>query len=268
MTLRAAMPPSDPRRALGAFLRARREALSPADAGMYPMPGRRRTPGLRREEAAQLCGISTTWYTWLEQGRPVACSAATLARLAEALRLSRAERAYLFELARQTDPRPPDAGAAPCVPPELLALPGLVLVPAYLLDRSWSVRAANDAARRLFAAWIGGAEPNLLRYVFLDPGARGFLDDWEESARRILAEFRAETARLSEDASIVAMLDRLHAESPDFARLWRGHAVLPRAGGRRRFHHPLDGTVSYAQATLVPAGHPDHKLVILTPVTE
>ncbi|WP_143137541.1 helix-turn-helix domain-containing protein, partial [Burkholderia ubonensis] len=101
-------PPLDatPARALGDFIRAHRERLSPQAVGLPPGP-RRRTPGLRREEVAQLCGVSPTWYTWIEQGRPVSASADALARIAVALQLSRAERAYLFELAAQRDPAEP-----------------------------------------------------------------------------------------------------------------------------------------------------------------
>lgn len=260
------MSAPEQRRIVGAFLRARREALSPERAGIFPMPGRRRTPGLRREEAAQLCGISTTWYTWLEQGRDVACSGVVLARLAEALLLSPAERTYLFELARRNDPRPPEAEPAGAVPPDLLCLPGLMNAPTYLLDALWSVRAANDAARHLFAGWIGGAEPNLLRYVFLDPQARLFLDDWHDRARRILAEFRADTARRPDDAAMRALVERLRGESHDFERVWNSHAVLSREGGRRRFIHPEDGVLHYDQVTLIPAAHPGYKLVTLVPV--
>ncbi|MFS3137070.1 helix-turn-helix transcriptional regulator [Gluconacetobacter sacchari] len=260
------MSESERRRTVGAFLRARRAAMSPEQAGIFPMPGRRRTPGLRREEAAQLCGISTTWYTWLEQGRDVACSGAVLARLAEALLLSPAERTYLFELARRNDPRPPGAAPSGAVPPGLLCMPGLVAAPTYLLDALWTVRAANDGARHLFAGWIGGDEPNLLRYVFLDPQARFFLDDWPDRARRILAEFRADTARRPNDAAMRALVDRLCGESADFARVWNSHAVLSREGGRRRFTHPRDGLLQYEQVTLIPAAHPDYKLVTLVPV--
>ncbi|MFT9091657.1 MAG: helix-turn-helix transcriptional regulator [Gluconacetobacter sp.] len=253
------------RRTLGAFLRARREALSPERAGIFPMPGRRRTPGLRREEAAQLCGISTTWYTWLEQGREVACSNQVLARVADALLLSSAERTYLFELARQNDPQAPAAAPSHVVPPDLLRMSDLITAPTYLLDALWSVRAANAGALHLFAGWIGGEEPNLLRYVFLNPEARIFLDDWPDRARRLLAEFRADTARRPDDRAMQAMVDDLRAASSDFQRLWTCHAVLSREGGRRMFNHPQDGVLHYEQITLIPATYPGYKMVTLIP---
>ena len=145
--------PADQRALLGAFLRAHREALTPRAAGQREHPqGRRRTPGLRREEVAQLCGVSTTWYTWAEQGRDIALSAGALARLADALRLSAPERAYLFELARRRDPAPVAAGPVPAPAPfELLAALQAIAAPAYILDRLWQVRGWNEPAGRLFA---------------------------------------------------------------------------------------------------------------------
>src|ERR1700759_1569518 len=122
-----------PARALGEFIRAHRERLSPLAVGLPPGP-RRRTPGLRREEVAQLCGVSPTGYTWIEQGRQVSASADALARIAVALQLSRAERAYLFELAAQRDPAEPDPAAADA-PATLLETGQVVNAPPYLLDR-------------------------------------------------------------------------------------------------------------------------------------
>src|SRR5690348_11309019 len=150
----------DQRRQLASFLRTHREALTPEGAGQ----GRRRTPGLRREEVAQLCGLSTTWYTWVEQGRDIALSAAALARLADALCLTAAERAYLFELTRRRDPAPPvSASAHAPAPPELVAALHGMTAPAYLLDRLWHARGWNEAAGRLFAPWFTSGETCLLR---------------------------------------------------------------------------------------------------------
>ena len=254
--------PAERRRLLGAFVRSRREALPPAAAA-----GRRRTPGLRREEVAQRCGISTAWYAWVEQGRDIALSAQALGRLAEALRLTAAERAYLFELARQRDPAPGDAGREG-VPPELAAAVEAMAAPAYLIDRLWTARAWNAGAAHLLSGWLGGPEPGLLGYVFRDPGARGFIVDWEERARRVIAEFRADTARDPDAPAVRSLVEGLRRDSPDFARLWDGHAVATREGGARRFRHPQDGPLDYEQVTLVPAAAPDHKIVMLLPRAE
>src|SRR5215475_7587947 len=173
------------RRLLGAFIRAHRERVPPEGQSV-----RRRTPGLRREELAARAGISPTWYTWLEQGRSVQASPEALARIADALLLSRAERAYLFQLAGRGDPGVPSDTAADA-PASLLAIVAQLSQPAYGLDRLWNACCWNDAASRLFRGWLDGDHHrNLLRFVFLDPAARRLIPDWELRARRVLAEFR------------------------------------------------------------------------------
>ena len=137
--------------------------------------------------------------------------------------------------------------------------------PAYLLDRLWRVAGWNEAAGRLFAPWFDSGETCLLRYVFLDASARDFIWDWENRARRLLAEFRADTAHNPDDAGMQELIRDLLRSSAAFARLWHDHAVLAREGGTRRFNHPRDGVLQYQQITLVPATHADHKLVMLLP---
>jgi transcriptional regulator with XRE-family HTH domain len=258
----------DSRHALGRFLRARREATPPAAASLAAVSTRRRTPGLRREEVAQLADISTTWYTWLEQGREISLSGAALARLAEVFRLSPAERSYLFELARRHDPVPPAVPGDQAVPRELrdavLALP----MPAYLLDRAWRLCAWNPAAADLFSPWLASGEACLLRFVFLDPMARGFICDWAVRARRLVAEFRADTALYPDDAGLLALVAGLRQASTAFDDYWGRHDVLAREGGRRAFEHPGHGRVVHDQVTLVPTGSPDHKLVLLMPASD
>src|ERR1700722_2577537 len=127
------------RRELGDFIRAQRERVAPASVGLVAAR-RRRTPGLRREEVAELSGLSATWYTWIEQGRDVSVSPSALARLANALRLGRAQRDYLFELAGKRDPQPND-GDRDGIPPTALACVASIACPAYLLDRHWTARA-------------------------------------------------------------------------------------------------------------------------------
>lgn len=255
-------PMSDQRRLLGAFLRSHRERLSPQAAGLPARP-RRRTPGLRREEVALLAGVSTTWCTWLEQGREVAASAEALARLGQALQLSRAERAYLFNLAGRRDPAEPDA-AAPEAPPGLAEAVTRFDGPAYVLDRCWNAACWNPAAQRLFAGWLDGAEKNLLRYLFGAAEARTLIVDWEDRARRVLAEFRADFSRSLADPQMRQLLDELRA-GPVFARLWDEQAVLAREGGLRRFAHPKEGALAFEQFTFQPADRPDWKLVLLVP---
>jgi transcriptional regulator with XRE-family HTH domain len=259
--------PPDRRHELGAFLRARREAVTPAQAGLLPAGrDRRRTPGLRREELAQICGISTTWYTWTEQGRDIALSAEALARLAAALRMTAAERAYLFELTKRRDPAPAAVDRNDfVVPPELEATIRAMAAPAYLLDRLWHARGWNEQVAELFAPWFDSGETSLLRFVFLNTAARDFICDWEDRARRLLAEFRADIVHDPEDEEVNLMVRDLKRESNAFNRIWNSHAVLSRDGGARRFNHPTRGLVKYEQITLVPASHPHFKIVVLHP---
>jgi len=258
------IPTAGQREELGAFIRACRDRLTPADVGLPPGT-RRRAPGLRREEVAQLCGMSTTWYTWIEQGREVSASPHALARLAGALRLGRAERAYLFDLAGRRDPDP-DAATNDDVPPAVLASLETITAPAYVLDRRWTARGWNAAAERLFAGWLDRpGDRNLLRFIFLEPAARDLISDWETRARRVAAEFRAAAGAHVNDTDLRDLVSDLRAESPDFARLWTAHGVLEREGGERAFTHPSDGPLRFTQATFEIAGHHDLRLTILVP---
>lgn len=251
------------RRALGDFLRAHRERLTPAAVGLPPM-SRRRTPGLRREEVAQLCGLSATWYTWIEQAREVSISAGALASVAHALRLSRAERAYLFDLAGRRDPERgavtlPDQATA-----QVQAAVAAIGAPAYALDRCWDVLAWNPAAANIFHGWLDcDGSKNLLRFIFLDPVAQALIQDWPKRARRVVAEFRAECSAYLDDAPVRALTDELQRESAVFATLWSQQDVIEREGGRRGFHHPVHGEVDFAQVTFRLSGHDDVKLVML-----
>lgn len=257
---------ASPARALGEFIRAHRERLTPQAVGLPPGP-RRRTPGLRREEVAQMCGVSPTWYTWIEQGRPVSASADALARIAVALRLSRAERAYLFELAGERDPAEPTP-ASNDAPAALIATVGLLDAPAYVLDRQWNALAWNTQAAELFVGWLDGQpdaarERNLLRFTFTEPAARKLIVDWETRARRLVAEFRADSIRHLNDGPTRALIDALSAESDEFAHFWASQDVGEREGGSRAFDHPRHGRVVYDQITLRPAHREDLLLVAL-----
>lgn len=253
----------DQRRLLGEFVRAHRERLPPEDKA-----GRRRTPGLRREELAARAGISATWYTWIEQGREVRASPQALGRLAAALQLSRAERAYLFELADRRDPAAGDL-ALPDAPPSVVTLVGLLQHPAYGLDALYTVSCWNEAAMGLFADWFGGGtDHNLLRFIFLDPAAPRLIPDWTVRARRVVAEFRADFGAHAGDPRARGMVEALRRDSPFFAATWDELDVLEREGGLRSFNHPTDGLVRYKQLTFSPAERPDYKLVVLVPVQD
>jgi len=254
------------RKELGEFLQVLRQRSAPEAFG-FPSGSRRRTQGLRREEVAQLAGISPTWYTWIEQGREVNVSAEVLDRLARSLQLTRSERAYLFEMADRRDPydSEPEDDSAPTV---LTALLDLIEAPAYLMGRYWDLLAWNPAAAGLFAGWLDqpqASPPNMLRFVFQSPVARELLADWEVRARRICAEFRADCRTRLEEPALQKLVDELTQASPEFALFWKQHDVLERQGGQRDFNHPLRGLVSYQQITLHPVEQEQLKLVMLKP---
>jgi transcriptional regulator with XRE-family HTH domain len=252
------------RHELGQFIRAQRERLTPASIGLAAGT-RRRTPGLRREEVAHLCGLSATWCAWIEQGRDVSVSPTALARLAAALRLGRAERAYLFELAGKRDPDHA-SGDNDFIPPTALRCIDQIACPAYVLDRIWTARAWNLAAERLFVGWLDQTgERNLLHFIFRQPSARTLICDWPVRARRVAAEFRAACGTHLNAPPLRALIEGLHRDSAEFARFWDQHGVLDREGGERTFNHPTDGFLRYELVTFVLAGYPYLKLTMLTP---
>ncbi len=257
--------PTDHRHQLGAFVRAQRDRLDPASLGL-PAGSRRRTKGLRREEVAQLAGVSATWITWIEQGREVSVSSPALARLATALRLDRAERAYLFELAGKRDIADAAAPVVETVPPALAEALDRMTMPAYLLDGHWNAVAWNAVAAQLFTGWLDG-DRNLLRFVFLTEAARTLIRDWPERARRVVAEFRADCGRHLDDPALAALVAELGRTSAAFAEIWGQHEVLAREGGERWFDHPIDGALKFEQMSFTNADRPDLKLVLLMPLS-
>lgn len=251
------------RRLLGTFVRARRESIAPDSPGR-----RRRTPGLRREELAARAGIGATWVAWIEQGRAVRASAETLARLADALKLTRAERSYLFSLSARHDPADPFSPPLAAAPPAIEALVGRLDWPAYGLDAAWTVCCANAAARwLLFGLFEDEEQPNLLRYVFTDPRARNLLPDWEERSRRLLAEFRRDYGLTLDDPRVAGVVDWLRENSEAFRSYWGEQAVHSRDGGLRIFRHPDDGDCRFIQHSLSDVERGDFRLVVLEPTS-
>ncbi|MFE1177173.1 helix-turn-helix transcriptional regulator [Streptomyces sp. NPDC058773] len=256
-------PPSGQRQQLGAFLRSRRERLTPAEVGL-PQTARRRTPGLRREELALLAGISATWYTYLEQGREIRASEQVLTALATTLRLDRHERTHLLQLAghapadefEDRDPLTPEAAAVP-----LLLQPS----PACLIDGTYDVLSHNQAAEALFPRLIdpeAGRPPNFLRWTFLEPVARDIVLDWEPEARALLARLRTQSERHPADPRYARLIDELTTHSPEARAWWPHYEVQPRHSGNKRLRHPQRGPVDYAYTAFHLAEQPEHTLVI------
>src|SRR5690606_38126950 len=216
---------------LSAFLLQHRRRLAPADVGLPP-GGRRRTPGLRREEVAALAGVGLTWYTWFEQGRGIGVSESFLLGVARALRLDDAECCHLFLLA-QGRPPPLEAHQSPALDPLVQRLmDDLPARPAYILDLRWDVLAWNRPADGLFGfSEQAPDERNLLRMVFASPRLRRRLPAWEEDAAGMLAEFKRDHALAPDDPALRSLVDDLQRLSPRFRRWWK---ELPSAARPRR----------------------------------
>jgi transcriptional regulator with XRE-family HTH domain len=253
-------------RALGQLLRSRRERLTPVQVGL-PEGRRRRTPGLRREEVAMLANVSATYYTFLEQGRPVRPSAPVLDALATALRMSPAERRYLLVLANA------DRGTHEPAPPEQVdaALSALVArmepFPTIVKGRRWDVLVANNAARELFDNWHEEAqpEPNLVRWMFTSKRARRVYVDWPGEARAMLGRFRLAAARHPDDPDFVALIDHLLDSSKHVRAWWPDHDVSEIGNGTKTLRHPTLGPTDYTHVVLQAADNPEQTLVTYTP---
>lgn len=256
---------SDPRRKeLGDFLRSRRERLNPRTAGVAERL-RRRTPGLRREEVAELAGIGVDWYIRLEQGRPVNPSASTVDALARALRLSKVEHAHLRELSRHAER---SAFAAETVSDTLRRIVQGLNQPAYVLGRRWDVLTWNEAADEIFAFEAIPAERrNVLLNVLTNPATRRlFGPAWADEARRIVGQFRASHDLWAGDPAFIALLKRLREGCPEFSAWWKAHDVRAPAAGLKLLRHPKLGLLSFEHASFQVSDEPGLKLVIYTPV--
>ncbi|MEV6244010.1 helix-turn-helix transcriptional regulator [Lentzea sp. NPDC051838] len=256
------------RRELASFLRSRRERISPEQMGVT-VSGRRRTPGLRREEVAQLAGVGVTWYTWLEQGRDINVSDQVLAAIAGTLRLDPSERAHLYTLAGH--PEPPldrDCKALPNAIPVMLTQ--LEPIPAAVINARFDLLAYNRTYERM----VGGLghlpieDRNWLLLVFTSPRWRAATLDWDDAAARLVARFRAGMAAHGTEASWKSLARRMRQESPDFERMWDQHEVRAPENFTKRYLHPEVGllTLDYTQLWL--GERSEIKLTTYTPVDE
>jgi len=260
-----AMDGNERRRVLAGFLRQRRACLSPADVGL-PLGLRRRAPGLRREEVAQLANIGASWYTWLEQGRDVHPSAQVLESLAQALRLTENERRHLFLLAGQALPPSPSLADESISPALQRVLDDLNPTPAYVLGRRLDYLAWNNAADVLFSLSEGEAPHarNVVWRLFTSPTVRA-RPRWEALARGTLAEFRAASARYPGDRWFEELIEDLKAVSPDFRRWWPHHDARSGLDGHKVMEHPTLGLLEFDEVTLQVFNNPDARLVIYSP---
>ena len=247
---------------LGDFLRSRRQKLTPKSVGL-PVGRRRRTPGLRREEVAELAGIGVDWYVRLEQGRSVSPSAGTIDALARALRLARAEHRHLTELTQT-----PTGGFCPRNRPTGDPAYGRTAQPAGLCHRRrWDILAWNAAAEEIFAfSRLAEADRNSLLSVLTNPATRRlFGASWADEARRIVAQFRATHDLWAGDPAFRDLLARLREGCPEFTGWWEAHDVG--AGRRAEMPQPSqEGPAPLEYASFQANDDPALKLVIYTPV--
>ncbi|MEU0073110.1 helix-turn-helix transcriptional regulator [Streptomyces sp. NPDC006332] len=259
---------------LGDFLRSRRARIQPDEVGL-PSYGRRRVPGLRREEVAQLAGVSVDYYIRLEQGRGSGgtsrtksggVSDAVLDAIARVLRLDETEHAYLRTVARpgrRPDRRPAPARIRPGVQ---LLLDSMDRTPAFVLGRRMDVLAWNalgDAVSGFSS--LPADERNVPRQVFLAPNARDLYPDWAAVAAQTAAHLRLNAASHPDDRELCALVGELSDESADFRRLWADHEVKACMYGMKRVQHPVAGLLTLPYETLTVPAEPEHTIVVYTP---
>ncbi|MFE6286186.1 helix-turn-helix transcriptional regulator [Streptomyces sp. NPDC057877] len=249
---------SDNRSDIRNFLVTRRAKLAPEQVGL-PSSGRRRVPGLRRQEVAVLAGVSTEWYTRLEKGHISGVSEEVLDAVAQALRLDEDERTYLFDLARAarpargTAPRRRDAEIPPSVQ---WMLDSMTMAPAFVRSRRMDIAACNPLCRALYAPMFDSDTTNergqasFPRYFFLDPGSRHFFVDWEAGARISVALLRAEAGRAPHDRALRELIGELATLSAEFRTMWARHDVRVRHYGVKRLRHPEVGCVELAYRSM------------------
>jgi transcriptional regulator with XRE-family HTH domain len=251
------------------FLRKRRAGLQPEDVGLAN-GGRRRTPGLRREEVALLAGVGTTWYTWLEQGRDVRASLEVLEALARALRLTPAERTHLILLGRGEEPPPVELPPERVSPALRRLIENLGPNPAFILGRRWDYLAWNPATAALFGdlGSLPRAARNHVWLTFMDPSRREMFTDWERSYPLMVAKFRADSARHLGEPAFEEMIQALRRSSPEFCKAWGRHEVAHGGGGRKELRHPEAGLLAFEHAVFHPSEAAELRLVLYSPLPD
>lgn len=256
-------------RELGDFLRTRRARIAPEQVGL-PRGSRRRTPGLKRAEVAQLATVSVDWYTWLEQGRPITVSTQVLESLVQALHLDANEREHLFFLAHQQPPPMISMGLETVSPTVQHFLDHQGLNPAFVSGRRWDIVAWNEAACAVFGDFrlMTTRERNTVWRLFTSPMYRQLVVDWEQHARRVLAQFRTSCGRYLGDPQLTELINDLMLCSPEFRAWWPDHEVLGAPEGKKMLNHPQAGYLMFEHLTFQVFDTPDLKVTVYTPSDE
>jgi transcriptional regulator with XRE-family HTH domain len=256
------------RQDLADFLRTRRMRLSPEQVGLI-RGKRRRTPGLRREEVAQLANVGVSWYTLLEQGHDIHPSREVLQSISDALQLTPDEQQHLFLLANQQPLVETHISDEQVSPALRRVLDALNPIPAYIVGRRWNYLAWNTAAEHvlLLSKPVPPYEHNAIWHIFADPKSRQN-PTWEQLAQKVLAEFRADSARCVHEEWFKRLIADLQRVSPEFRAWWPRHDVRGRADARKDIEHPLVGCLMFEHTTLQVPAMPELKLMIFTPLPE
>lgn len=252
------------------FLRTRRMRLSPEQVGLISA-GRRRTPGLRREEVAQLAHVGVSWYTFLEQGRAIHPSGDVLQSIADALQLTPSERQHLFLLADQQPPVETSDADERVSPVLRRVLDSLNPVPAFVVGHRWNYLAWNTAADHvfMFSELVPPHQYNAVWRMFAHPISRHlYSPEWEQVAQRVLAEFRAGSIHSADEEWYKRLVADLQHISPEFRAWWPRHDVRGRAEASKAIEHPLVGRLMFEHTTLQVPDAPELKVMIYTPLPD
>lgn len=268
----------DRRLELANFLRNRRGRIKPELFGL-PHFSRRRTPGLRREELAQLAGVSVSWYTWLEQGRSITASDQVLESIARILQLDWTERRHLFQLARDqpSSPKPIKENISESIISELQpVLDSFGFCPAYIIDPFWNLVAGNQIAYRVFVDYtsvvdyedLPWRERNLMWGLFTNPYQKKLLLDWENEAKRCIALFRFSSNQYIGEPWFTEFIDDLKYISPYFQEWWPQYDIQSPHGKLKILNHPIVGKLVLQATTLLIPDSPELQLIVYTPLPE
>lgn len=250
---------------LAAFLKSRRDRLTPEELGLVPGP-RRRTPGLRREEVAQLAGIGVTWYTWLEQGRSIKVSEQVLDSVARTLKLDAAERAHLFNLASVPVPTEPEP-EEPIAERLQMMLDKLHPYPAQVLNGKFDVLAYNKALTKLHANWdnVPPEDHNVIWWNFKGRENGCLMLDWDQEVPWVVATLRATYANHVGEPAWEQFIERMCDNSKMFAKLWQSQDVAHSTGRTKRFMHKDLGLISFDTMSYRPVGMSESRVIVYTP---
>ena len=256
----------DNRTELSEFLRSRRARLRPEEVGLPVFGGRRRVPGLRREELAALAGVSADYYIRLEQGRLQNVSESILEAVARALRLDEAERTHLYNIAKPTR-RPMRARPQSVRASQQWLLDALHATPAYVLGRRLDLVAWNDMASALLTvdlATLPADRRNIARLVFLDDNARELWVSWDRKAQETLGGLRMQAGAHPDDPGLANLIGELSVKSPEFRQMWAEQAVWATPNGTMQFAHPVVGELTLAYEALAVPDRPDQLMIVYT----